>query len=127
MDTTVVAIKHLQTDVGTLKQGFKELRQDIHDLVDFLKENMVTKEELNNLRLELKADIVELQTNVQNIEQDMNYVKQELKNIKIQLGRLEQKTQEDDGVVATELYALKARVKELETFVKKYRKKQHNS
>ncbi|MBI2989643.1 MAG: hypothetical protein HYY51_00435 [Candidatus Magasanikbacteria bacterium] len=100
---------------------FEEKLNDILDIVIFIKDTAATKEDIRELRSELKADTSVLQQQVSILNEDMCSVKAELSQvhytldkIDIRFENLETKVHEDGGLFAREIVVLKKRVKRLE-------------
>jgi len=113
-----VTLEYLDKKIDTMGAS---IRAEIHNLVDFLKENMVTKAELNmsldevrseirTVHTKLKADIEDIRTQLAALQTDVhqNYTKldeieRELQEVKHHITRIEAKTQADDDVIIQNL------------------------
>lgn len=98
------------------------LHNDLHDLIDFLKENMVTKTEFEPL----KADVAILKTDVANIYARLDTMQTDIDDIKASLKRLEQRTQQDTDAFVHDMIILKKRVTTLEKELADMRQQQSN-
>lgn len=85
----------------------------INELMDFLQENMATKQDLLELeeRVEKKIDGVSMKidTAASSLSSQINSIEIELKDIKQRLERLEKHTIEDADAAASDILALQKR------------------
>ena len=109
----------MSTDTTTKKEDIT-----INELMDFLVENMVTKEEFNGLDNKvnsltgvvnsLKSDVEIIKQDISHINVRLDNIDKEIADIKASLARLEKTTFEDSSASTKEIEKLKARVEYLE-------------
>mgnify|MGYP001563306681 CR=1 FL=1 len=98
-------------------------QQDItlYEVMEFLKDNMVTKGEFGVLQkdvTDIKQDVVVIKQDISEIKIRLDNIENELEDIKASIAKLEKKTQEDDDAVISEIENLKKRVSFLEQELK---------
>lgn len=114
----------LQNSQNKNETTFAEHANRIDELVEFLQENMMTKNDAKNFatkqdladlgqRLDQKIDYV-----YSSLSSQINSIESELKDIKQQLEKLEKRTLEDADAAAEDILALQRRVEILERQVK---------
>jgi len=91
-----------------------QLDKKFDDMMDFLVERMATKDDIAELRAELKQDIAVLDHKVIEIKQDIRELRDEVQSVKRDLARLEKMVIEDIDAYGKSIIELKQRVKILE-------------
>jgi CII-binding regulator of phage lambda lysogenization HflD len=97
----------------------EEFSETMTDLFSYLQENMATKDDVRELRTELKGDIEDLRTEM---HAGFQMLERELVDIRQSLSVLEKRTQEDSDAHAGDILRLTKRLeiieKEFELFKK---------
>ena len=106
-----------------------EKETTLNEVMEFLKDNMVTKEDTNNFTT--KDDLVVLENRLttridakidaldNKMTMELRSIQTELDDIKLSLARLEQRTREDSDSGMSSILDLRRRVQELEQQVKR--------
>ncbi|OIO19808.1 MAG: hypothetical protein CO029_01920 [Candidatus Magasanikbacteria bacterium CG_4_9_14_0_2_um_filter_41_10] len=110
-------------------KNIDSLTDTLSEFMGFVRDNMATKDDIEDLRKEVKGDSATLRTELKGEMAEMKEeigdlrlemqagfrgIEKELMDIKASLDRLEKKTQEDDDATVQEIFLLKKRVAQVE-------------
>ena len=95
---------------------------DILEIVQFIKDNSASKQDVDGLRTEMKEEFKNVRTEMQqgfsDVKIELANINSELEEIKRDLRKLESRTQIDDDVMIVDNSKLSERVKKLEKQVR---------
>lgn len=84
------------------------------EIMEFLQEHVVTKEDLRETEKRLDGRMDRLENRMDHLEAELALIHQDLSDIKARLDRLEKRTKEDADASAREVTELRKRVEHLE-------------
>jgi len=101
-------------------QKFNEKLDDILEIVQFIKDNSASKDDIKDMAT--KSDIARLEEKMDqgfaDLRSELAGIHSELEEIKKDLSKLEKRTCEDDDAMISSNFKLRSRVKRLEKQVK---------